>query len=466
MSISSILNIAKTAMVATQTSLQVTSNNIANVDTDGYTRQEAILEEAKSTRMQNGVIGNGVNVKGVIQHYNKYLEKAIAGKNSDLEGQKTLQGYFERIEALLEEDNSNLSSSIDEFFSGWQELSADPTSVSVRTTVAAAGENLSRGIRNINNELQGLQTEIDSTVDSEVNNVNGMLSSIAELNQQIFESGGANANGAADLLDKRTELLKELSGEINVTSIEDKYGRLTVMTGGNVLVDGNKCWSLKTIDDETTGFNRIAWKDQSGNLTDITDKIEGGKLKALINMRDENIGNGFLKNINELAKSIIKETNTIHETGYNLNGTSGISFFSDITDNYAKDIDVNDQIKNDVNNIAATSSTTDTTDNDIASSIAALIDKKVTINGSSSTFTDYVSSMESDIGALAKNAKTLSEFQQSTMDTMVNQRESVSGVSIDEEMTNLLKFQHAYQAAARLYNVADVLFQAIINVVK
>ncbi|MCX5813480.1 MAG: flagellar hook-associated protein FlgK [Proteobacteria bacterium] len=467
MSISSILNIAKTAMIATQTSLQVTSNNIANVDTDGYTRQEVILGEARSILTENGALGSGVSANGVIQHYNKYLEKAIASKNSDLEGQKTLQGYFGRIEALLEESSSNLSSNIDDFFNGWQELSTDPTSVSARTTVAAAGENLSRGIRNLYGDLKGLQMELDSTIGSEINHINGMLSSIADLNQQIFESSSNSTDGAPDLLDKRAELFKELSGEIDVTSIEDKYGRLTVSTGngGNTLVDGNKYWNLKTIDDEATGFNRIAWEDQSGNLTDITDRIKSGKLKALVDMRDKHIGNGFLNDVDELAKSIITETNTIHETGYNLNGTTGISFFSDITGNYAKNIDVNDQIKDDVKNIAAASSTLNSTDNDIVLSIAALVDKKVTINGSSSTFSDYVSAMENKIGELAKNAKALSEYQQSTMDALVSQRESISGVSVDEEMMNLLKFQHAYQAAAKLYNVADQLFQALIGMV-
>jgi flagellar hook-associated protein 1 FlgK len=467
MSISSILNIAKTAMTSTQTLLQVTSNNIANVNTDGYARQEAVLSEAPSTRMQNCVLGNGVRVKDIIRHYDKYLEKAIADKNSDLEGQKTLQSYFERIEALLEEDNSNLSSNINDFFNGWQELSADPASVSARTTVVAVGENLSRGIRNIYGELRGLQSELDGTIESEVNNVNKILSAIADLNQQIFNSEVANAGGAADLLDKRTEMFKKLSGEINVQFVEDEYGRLNVLTGnsGNILVDGNKSWSLKTIDDAVTGFKRIAWQDESGNLTDITDRIEGGKLKALVDMRDEHIGNGFLNDVDELAKSIITETNTIHKTGYNLKGTTGISFFSDITENYANNIDVNDQIKDNVSYVAATSSTLNSTDNDIALSIAALVNEKVTINGSQSTFTDYVSAMESNIGAASKNAKMLSEYQQNTMDTMVSQRESVSGVSIDEEMTNLLKFQRAYQAAAKLYSVADELFQAILNTV-
>ena len=467
MSISSVLNIARTAMTAAQTSLQVTSNNIANVNTDGYTRQEAVVEEARSIRTSNGVLCNGVSVKGIVRYYDKYLEKAIASKNSDLEGQKTFQGYFERIEALLQDSNSNLSSNIDAFFNGWQELSTDPSSVPVRTTVVAAGKNLSGGIRDIFNELKKLQIELDGTIDSEVSNINRIISSIADLNQQIFESSSTSDDGAPDLLDKRTELFKELSSKIDVTSIEDQYGRLHIQTGsgGNVIVDENKYWSLKTIDDGDTGFNRVAWEDQSGNLADITDSMKSGKLKVLVDMRDEYIGNGFLHDVDELAKSIITETNTIHKTGYNLNGTTGISFFSDSTDNYAKNIDVNDQIKNNANNIAATSSTLNPTDNDIALSIASLAYNDVTINGSQSTFTEYVSSMENNIGELTKNAKILSEYQQDTMDILVSQRESVSGVSVDDEMVNLMKYQNAYQAAARLYTVAQQLFDALLATV-
>jgi flagellar hook-associated protein 1 FlgK len=261
--------------------------------------------------------------------------------------------------------------------------------------------------------------------------------------------------------------LKELSGKINITSFEDQVGALTVMSGsGKTLVERNTSWKLTTQKDPTTGFKDVAWEDGSGNLTDITDGISGGKIKALIDIRDKYLENGFIKDLDELAKTIITEVNTDHTEGYNQNGTTGIAFFKEIGGNFARDMDLSSDVKNDVSNIAAASAPEETTGNDIALQIASLIDQSLTINGQTTRMTTYVSTMMSNVGELTRNAQELSEQHQSAMTIMEKQREGVSGVSIDEEMTNLIKFQYAYQAAARLITVADEMFQDLLGVIK
>jgi flagellar hook-associated protein 1 len=466
MGISSILNIAKNGVFAAQTSVQVTSHNVANVNTEGYSRQEAVLEAATPMPTDQGLLGSGVLVKSVKRYADKFLDTAIAQKNGALQQQQTAQNYFERIQGILEEDNSSLSSQITNFFNAWQELTTDPTSTSVRTIVASTAQNLSETIRTAYADLKDVQGELNSTVGQEVADINRIVSSIAALNEKVFDSH-TNGNEAGDYLDQRTQFFKELSGKIGVRSFEDKYGRISVLTAqGKVLVDGGQCWTIKAIPDAATGFNKVAWVDHAGNASDITDEITTGSLRSIIDLRDQHIGTGFLKQLDDLAEGIMTAVNEVHKDGVTLNNTTGIPFFKELTGNYAASMDVSDAVKTDINNIAATSTAANPTDNDIALAIASLGTNTISIGGSAKTLSDYVASITASIGQLTSNAQQQAAYEQNTMAAMESQRASISGVSIEEEMANLIKFQYAYQASAKLFNVADELFKTLLGVIQ
>jgi flagellar hook-associated protein 1 FlgK len=461
-SIASILNIAQTALVAAQASLQTTSHNIANANTTGYARQAVVLEEASPVPTSGGLIGSGVNVKGVISYYDKYLEKTLAAKNTSLQQDTVTESYFTRIEGTLNEDNSNLSQYITAFFNGWQDLSTDPTSVAARESLVAEGTNVARSIKNIYSDLKGLQVELNNEVTQQVSDANTLIKSIASLNTMIL-GGGVAGGQANDYIDQRNEQLKELSAKLDLVSFEDQSGQMMVLTSkGKVLVDGGTSWELATTPDATTGFNQVAWKDSSGNLYDISGDIQAGTLKAVVDMRDNQIP-GFISTMDNLAQTLIQQVNTTHATGYNLNGTQN-DFFKSISGNYAKDIGLSDEVKADSKNISATSTLANTTDNDVALSLGALADSNV-CDGGTTTFTGYTASIVSRIGELTKAATDSVQYDQNTMDVVTSQRESVSGVSLDDEMTNLIKFQHAYEASARLYTVADDLFKSLLEAV-
>ncbi|HBA54282.1 MAG TPA: hypothetical protein DCZ04_07455, partial [Syntrophorhabdus aromaticivorans] len=193
MSIASIFNIAKNAMFAHQASIQVISNNIANVNTPGYARQEAVLVEDSAAGTAHGLLGNGVKVESVLSYYDKYLESSMAKENMSLEEQKTYAQYFGRVESILDESNTKLTSNIVTFFNSWQDLSTDPLSVTSRTNAAIAGVNLTNGVRSIYGELKDIQTEVDDIVYQKVSDINDILHSIATLNGQIHL---ANAGGS------------------------------------------------------------------------------------------------------------------------------------------------------------------------------------------------------------------------------------------------------------------------------
>lgn len=461
----SIFDIARGALTASQLSLQTVSHNIANVNTKGYARQEAALEEAMPLPGPTGYLGNGVKVSQIIRYVDKFIEATIAKKNTDLGFQKASEKYLQQMEGILNEDNAKLSQNVTAFFNAWQELSTDPASITPRTALKSAGENLARSIRTVYHDLRGLQREIDHTVAQEIENVNRITTTIAELNQRIFDGG--MVGDANDYLNQRQQLLTELSEKLDVVAFEDEFGRLTVLTGkGKTLVDAFNHWNLKAYDSEGEGFYRVHWEDSQGNLADITSDVDRGTLGALLQERDVD-AESFIDQINAFAKTIAEEVNRIHEDGYNLNQTTGIPFFEPLTQNFAAQMDISDEIGDDPTNIAATSSPDRPTDNDIALAIAALgtSDLAFDVNGDTvnTTVSEFVSSMLGRVGALTRNATDLVEYQQNTMDLLTKQREAVSGVSLDEEMTNIIKFQRAYEAAARLITVADEMLKTIIE---
>jgi flagellar hook-associated protein 1 len=465
MGVTSILNIAKNALFAQQTALQVLSNNVANVNTKGYARQEAVLVEESNLRTDSGLLGNGVKVSMVISHYDKYLEASVAKENNSLEEQKTYEQYLGRIETILDESNSNLTANISAFFNTWQDLSADPLSVTSRSNVAAAGANLSNGIRNVYGELQDLQTETDNNVSKEVESINGMLGAIAALNNQIYAAGASGGENNS-LVNQRGQLLQKLSGKMDIQYFADRDGGMTVMTsGGKPLVDRGTVYELSAEKSPVTNFYNITWQGNSSVSVDITDTINGGVLKGLIDLRDNEIA-GFMDSIDDLAQSIMTEINNLHSSGYNMNGMTNINFFTNLTQNFAAAMDISDEVRTDVMNIAVTSSASNHSNNDIALAIADLGIGSITISGQNTTYVDFTASTSSRIGSLSRNAQDLKEYHQNLMTSVEKQRDSISGVSIDEELSNLIKYQYAYQAAARLINAADVLMNSLLEIAR
>ena len=647
MAISSILNIAKSALSANQTAIQTISHNIANVDTPGYSRQEAVLEEAAPTPSSIGLMGNGVTVQQIKSYLDQNIQNSLSAQNSDLQGQTVAGNYLTSIQSVFNEDNSNLSASITQFFNDWQTLSTDPTSTADKQTVASDGQSLSNTINGMYTDLTTLQTQANGDVNSAISDVNTTLTSIASLNQEIAQAqvGTSEAN---DYIDQRNQLLQTLSGYMNITCVAGGNNMVTVLTAsGKGLIQGNTASQLTQVQDPQTGFTDVGLQGISGNVVDITGEISGGSLGALITTRDTTI-NGYIGDLNGLAQSITQNVNYFSQMGNGGTPDQAASigtFFQPVTDgNYAKNMALSDQIMDSsgnvqVDNVMTTSSTTDTTDNDVALAIASLANDTVlggntvsstpfassttalgisgnlavngvavaigagdslsdiaaTVNGikgqtgvsasvtdsgtgyqlvltaaatadhisvvngdldassqsllqtlsatsqssttaalnltgdiqlgqgqsvtvsasdslqtvvnningltgatgvtasisnnalalsngsgpitvpagqvsqalgvAGATYTDYEAGVVSKVGEAVKSATDLTTYSQNTMTSLQGQQASESGVSVDEEMSNLIQYENAYQAAAHLYTVASTLLDTLMNAV-
>ena len=291
--------------------------------------------------------------------------------------------------------------------------------------------------------------------------INKLLGEIADLNQKIIDSEttGSTAN---EFRDQRELVLKELSELIDMSSFEDTNGSIKVtLGGGRTLVEGNQARSLSTQVDPATGLLDVLWLDLDGSTVDITTSIAGGKMQGWIEVRDSTIVD-YLTRLNDLAATLMQEVNALHSTGFGLDESTGYDFF---TGTDASDIEVTIDLVNDVNLIAAADTLGGVPgDNRNAIDIANL-QNALTMNGGVETFDEYYSRLVGDVGSEINKVGAYHQHQADMLTQLENYRESVSGVSLDEEMINLVKFQSAYDASAKMITATDELLQTILNMV-
>lgn len=458
-----ILNTGRTALLTQQKAIDVTGHNIANVNTDGYSRQRVNMETNEPYSSQPGQTGTGVRAAEIQRIYDRFLGAQINNENQNLGNWETQKGVLERVEIIFDESSGyGLNQAMSEFWNAWQDLANNPSDFAGRAALLAKSETMTATFNNIYSNLEQIQTDIDTSIMGTVKEINSIAEWIAGLNQKIAltEVGGQNAN---DYRDSRDLLLKELSLKIKIDSFENSDGKVTVLVaGGRPLVENISSWNLSTQPDVDSDFQDIAWTDSDGNLVDITDSISGGKLKGWLEARDVTIPD-YLSKLDNLAEGIITEVNDLHKAGLGLNDVSvaGRNFFAGTTaTNMAVDVDVDD-----VNNIAAAGSSDGLPGGNSNAIEIANLQNALKMNSDTATFDDYYNSLVSDVGSGVQKATVNFDHQSSMVTHLDNYRESVSGVSLDEEMVNLIKFQHGYNAAARLISVADELLDRVISMV-
>jgi flagellar hook-associated protein 1 FlgK len=394
MSIGGILNIAQSAISASQAAIQVVSNNVANVDTPGYSEEEAVLTEAMPTPSLVGLLGNGVTVQQVKSYLDQNLQNAITKQNGCVQEQQVYEQNLTQIQSVFNESNSQLSTNMTTFFNDWSALSADSTNTADKQTIASDGQTLCSTFNTMYNDLVNLQSDLNGSVDTQIDDINGVTAQIASLNQLIAQ-GQAGTSQADEYIDQRNQLLQQLSGYMNINYFTDSNNVVDVLTSqGTSLVDGIKSYQLTKEQDPTTGMNSVGWQGPSAGVQDITGQIQGGSLGAMLTTRDSTIP-GYLNNLNGLAQSIVQNVNYFHEQG---NDDAGIPFFQSGSADCAQNIGLATQIQSgsgpaQTQNIMASSSTLDATDNDVADAIASL--QNATLLGGS-RITSVASSSETD----------------------------------------------------------------------
>lgn len=478
--IRSVLDIAKGALMAQEKNMAVTSHNLANVNTDGYTRQKAILESSAplpSTRIK---IGMGVKIHSIVQYVDQFIIRNIYKKTSTLKEYETKSSILSQLETIFNEIEGSgmLTKAMEEFWMAWQDLSNNPGGISERTALLTKAEVLASRFNSMNRDLSQIRKELNNNLKNGIIELNILSRRIAEINGKIvmLEANGTEAN---DLRDLRRNYLKELSELIENVYLEDENGAIKVMTStGVMLVDGTYYWELSQ--DE----NNIYWNQIE---SDISKRLKGGKIGAWLDLRDDVVPE-YIANLDELAGSLIREVNNLHFSGYTLLGETGKYFFENFkqppeipnSGDYrgaSAFIKLSDDVKNNPINIAAGRVSGQQGDNENALSILTIQTKNIEIKKwsyeergysvSSSvnieTLDNYYHTLVGEIGVKSNEYDENKNFSQALLNNLNETRDSISGVNLDEEMIELIKIQRAHEAASKLVAIADEILRSLLD---
>ena len=457
-----LLDLGRNALLTHQRAIHVTGHNIANANTPGYTRQRVNLAANAPMDSNPGQMGNGVVATEVQRIYDRYVGKQINAEQRELGRWEAQRDAMERVGLSFDETvGFSLNLAMTEFWNAWQDLSNNPGGHTERVALISRSDELATAFNQLSRDLQQQQRDLDSSIQVAVGEINALADELAQLNQKISaaEIGGQNAN---DLRDRRDLAVNQISEMIDVDAYENGQGQMVVSVAeGRPLVDGNHVWRLAT-QVNAAGHLDIVWTDSAGSSADITAGIQGGKLKGWLEVRDTAIPD-YLSRLDSLAGGIITEVNTLHTGGFDLNAAAGEVFFTGAT---AADIGLNLNIQNDPNLIAAATKATGLPgDNTNAIAIAGLQFAAV-MGGGTATYDDFYRSLVTDVGNQSQTAIGYAEHQGFMLTSLENYRESISGVSLDEEMLNLIKFQHAYDAAAKLVSTVDEMIETVMNLTR
>ncbi|HZQ82092.1 MAG TPA: flagellar hook-associated protein FlgK [Gaiellaceae bacterium] len=448
MGISTFLGLETTlrGLLAQQQEIDVTGHNIANADTPGYSRETAnLVASTPQPVVPSGLLGTGVTVQGYQRVRDNFIDIQLRAQTMKKGYAEAQQNGLNQVEMSLNEpSDTGLSSLLSSYWAAWQNVTNAPEDLASRQALAQSAASLANGFNSLASQFQTVVSQTQQQQTLTVSQINSIGTQIAQLNGAIAsaESTGQQPN---DLLDQRDLLIDQLS-ELGNTAVSQtagtagQYGSLDITVGGATLVTGTTASSLTL-----------------ASMTSLTSGQLAGMQSVIDSIQDPTTG--YLTKLNQLAGTIASATNTQHALGTDLNGNAGGAFFDVTAGNEAATLAVDPAILASPALIAA-SGNGQVGDASNATAIADL--QQQTLLGGATIDTAY-SQLVTQIGADSQEAQQNLSNQTSLVDALSNQRQSVSGVSLDEEMSNLLQYQRGYQASARALTAMDQLIDQLVN---
>jgi|HubBroStandDraft_6_1064221.scaffolds.fasta_scaffold91125_2 flagellar hook-associated protein 1 FlgK len=451
-SLNASLATALSGLMADQGAMQTTTNNVANVNTPGYSREEAVLVASDPVVLEPLTFGTGVTLQSVESIRDPILE-------SQIQQQSQAQGQFSTLTSALQQTQVNFTTStgdigtqISNFFDSINQLSTNPTDLSLRQTVLTAAGNLSTSFNNTANNLTQQQQDLDLSVVQTVQQINQLSQQIAQLNGQISNLQNVGES-AGTFVDQRTQAIDQLSSLVDVSVIPSDNS-LTLTTGnGAPLVVGQESFQLQT-QPTASGLHDIY--SQAG--ADITSQITSGQLGGTLQARDQAIP-AIQTQLDTLASGLATAVNTVQAGGFDLNGTAGTNLFNPPPVNgvgaaASLSVAITDP------SLIAASSDGSAGSNGNAEAMYALNSQAI-IGGQSPT--DYYSGIVFNVGNDTSNASAEQTASGLVLQQLNDQRSSISGVNLDEEAANMVQYQDAYAASAQVVTTINDMMYATIQ---
>lgn len=450
MSLINLLSIARTALLEHQRAMAVTSHNVANANTPGYSRQRLDLVAETPQQSPWGTIGRGVTDSGVARIRDSFLDVAVRDDSGSLGHAQTRFDLLSTVDgALLEPSDQSIGAAFDNMLQSFGDLANDPTSNPQRELTRSAAQRFVDQLHRVAGAIDSAEQEGTSRLTSQVSDVNKIAAQIASLNNTISGSGVANS---PDLMDQRDNLIDQLStyGKVQVTQQPD--GSVNVMLGDFSIVEGGQTHSISVA---PSGGGWGVGATPTGPILNTGP----GSLSALSDLVTTTLP-GMQAQLDAFANAAVTEVNNLHRVGYTLNGATGVDFF-DPAGTTASTISLSAAVQGSTDQIAA-ASTAAPGDGNTALALAGLGDRQILSLGGK-TMRQHYDAFAAGIGAGVQDADQDVTVQQTLRDHDDSRRSSVSGVSIDEEMVNLIGQQQAYSAAAKIVTAADTMIQTLLN---
>lgn len=481
-----LLSIGKSGLFTAKQSMATTSHNIANANTEGFSRQEVRTETGVTLPTSDYVMGTGVEIQSIKRSHDELVEKKLNSSITNHEFSKERSLQLGNVEEIFNEINSEgMNKILNRFFNSMRELTNQPENETIRNVVRENAKIVTDDFHRIQSNLDSVRAQLNRKITATIEETNMLIRNVAKLNKDINiqEVSGGMAN---DLRDQRDNSLRTLAEFFPISCYMDEKGQYIVsLEGVGSIVSGGLCQELtvgSTVRDGKDATDKgnleIFFKSRPG--VPISDGIRGGTIGAQLKTRNEDI-EGLESHLDLLAHGLVLSTNAIHRRGFanhpvplDAQGNpvpsaaakkvTGINFFKEPLDlkRAAEYIDLSDDIKSDVNNIAAALEANKPGDNRVAVAISKLQHEKV-LGGGTSTFEEQYLKSVGSVGLQAGKARIEEEQAHGILAQAKSFKERLAGVSLDEEAANMVRYQNAYEASAKVIKASDEMFRAILG---
>ena len=457
-SIASMMDVAQQALLADQQALSAVSSNVANQNTAGYTREAVSFQSLDAVTLNGGTYGAGVKAAAASQR-DRVLDYRVQQQTQSQTQAGAIQSALQQVQTIFgltsttsSVGSTALGSAVNSFFSALSALTGNPSDTATRQNVIAEASSMAGAFNSAADQLHQISSDLNQRVVSDTSQVNSLTASIASLNEKI--AGQSPNSDAGTLEDQRQLAITQLSQLVGLDQISTQQNGITLTTtGGAVLVSGNQSYNMNTI---SSGGTTHILAGVGGQ--DITSNLSGGDLGGTLTSRDQQLPS-YASALDTLAYGIGAQVNTVNEGGLDGSGSPGAALFIFSTGvaGAAASIQMS---TTDPAAVAAAAIGEGSAGNTNANVLAKLAGAPISGSQDASA---YFASFLSKVGSDATAATTDNSAQQATLSQLTTQRDSLSGVSLDQEAANLTQYQRAYQAASQVFTIASSIMASAIN---
>ncbi len=457
MSLNAALNSGRTSLQTNQKAIEITGLNIANVNTEGYSRQTPNLSPYPALAFGDFFTGTGVTVGSIERSHDVFLDGQIKSKSADVGLEGSMSHPLAELERVTGIGDGSLADEFDQFFDAWRQLSTNPGGEIERQMVLQQGELIGNSFNNIYNETQGVVKNINNTITSKIDGVNLRLDEVAQLNNRIsaLEMSGQDANSDRD---RRDLLLKDLSESIGATSFETSTGTTSVqLSNGMPLVEGDKATHIVAVHAGTD----VNLELDFGTTSIPLDRTAlGGEFRGLYDVRDVMIPD-VVDRLDQLAYTFATTVNTQHQLGTDLNGNLGQDFFVQPAAVAGSSSSLQMNIASTAEIAAGTSDAPG--DNTNALSLLQLEQQQQADFGGNDTFVSFYGKISATVGVETARNRQAQQGYEDSLIQLQNLRDGIDGVSLEDEMINLMQYQKGFEASAKFLATVDEMMGTLLT---